>query len=381
MCLKNPLLDSALRSLRVAGLALGFAASGCIVAPLDEITPSASKPSKVERMDAGSDAAQADASGSEPRDAGSSEITDTGSPESDAAAPVERPTGGRGGAGGRAGSSGSAAGAGGSAGAAGSGGRAGAAGSETMMPEGPEEIEAANQLFFDRINQRNDVRCACIADPTERAVCAGYKPRQPHVDCFNAAYQRLGPNTIDALECAAEVELQWHQCYAQAACTEDNFVACNDTNIVERTNCGLPSDVFINRCLSIYDAITAPNGFMQRASEFVDHVCRCNPDGTIDPSTVCQETWFAETSNKTVDCVADNVYELEARSLDQATSPAVTLLQCVSDALAFYGQCMNELGASCDPAAQEQCSDEFTTLVTDACGAQGISLFSCITAM
>ena len=72
---------------------------------------------------------------------------------------------------------------------------------------------------------------------------------------------------------------------------------------------------------------------------------------------------------------------LEALSLALETSPAITLLQCVNSALGSYVQCMNELAITCDVAAQEGCSESFTTLVTEECGAQGIGIFTCISPM
>ena len=376
MGLENPLLYAVLRSARVATLTGALAASGCIVSPLDDITPSrGSKPSEVERMDAGSDTAAESDAGQAPSDAGSPdrpEPTEDKDAGSDAPKPAGRGgSGGRGGAGGHAGSPGAA----GTSGAAGAPPSAGAAGA----PEPNDKaIEEATRQYFERIVQRTSVRCDCYPDAPNRSVCNWFSPRKQHIDCMVDALQGIGAGTLDPLHCASDVELEWRQCYEQASCTDEDISACNQANLAERVVCDLPSDVFVDRCLGVYDGITAVDGFMQRASAFVQHICRCNPDGSIDPTTTCADTWHADTSPMTLDCVASHVYGLEARSRQEPSSPAISLLQCVNAALGGYAMCMDALAGSCDPAAQEQCSSDFTTRVTEECGAQGIGLFTCI---
>jgi len=381
MGLENPLLDAARRSVRVAALTAALAAGGCIVSPLDDITPSTgSKPSADQRMDAGPDARDANPA-NDARDAAAK--SDAGGKTSDAGNPDRPDTkdgGGRdapspAGAGGRGGSGGR------TEAGAGSPAPAGAAGSVVPPMNTDKAVEDATRQYFERIVQRTTLRCDCLPDAPNRTACNWYAPRKPHVDCMVSALQGIGASTVDPLRCAGDVELQWRQCYEQAACTDDSIGTCNQTNLAERVACDLPSDGFVDRCLGVYNGLTAADGFMQRASEFVQHICRCNPDGTIDPTTTCADTWHAETSPETLDCVANTVYGLEARSLDQEISPAISLLQCVNTALGGYVQCMNELAGSCGVAAQEQCSESFTTRVTDECGAQGIGIFTCISPM
>lgn len=366
MGLENPLLEAACRSLRIAALSATLAAAGCIVSPLDDITPSTpSQASDAGRMDAGNDAAAEKDAGQSPVDAGN---PDAAGPEDASSEQEPKPdTAGRGGTGGRGGAG------------AGSQSTAGAAGAATMTPAMTDKAtEEATRLYFDRIVQRTGVRCDCYPDAPNQSACNWYAPRKPHVDCMVHAHQEIGASTIDPLHCAADVELEWRQCYEAATCVNDSISVCNQTNLAERVACDLQSNAFVDRCIGVYNGITAADGFMQRASEFVQHICRCNPDGTIDPTTTCADTWHADTSPMTLDCVANTVYGLEARSLDQESSPAIGLLQCVSAALGNYAQCMNELAVSCDLAAQEQCSNALTTLLTDECGAQGIGIFTCI---